>query len=78
MLAEDGSPSPLSRLYHQVKTAMVAVHEESASQKSVDALLKVAAEWWVLHSSLVVAVITCPIISLATHLPPPMSLTLKI
>lgn len=48
MLAEHSSPSPLSKLYHRVKTAMLAVHEARASQESVDALLKVASEWWVL------------------------------
>ena len=45
MLAEHSNNHVLSKLYHQVKTAMLAVHSAQASQESVDALLKVAEEW---------------------------------
>lgn len=45
MMADHSFPTPLSKLYHQVKTTMLAVHEARASQESVDALLKVASEW---------------------------------
>ena len=44
MLAEH-SNTVLSKLYHQVKSAMLAVHEAQASRESVDGLMKVANDW---------------------------------
>lgn len=44
MLIEQANFAP-SKLYHQVKAAMLAVHEAQASQETVDALVRIAQEW---------------------------------
>ena len=46
MCIEDQQTSPLSRLYQQVKTAMLNVDASKGSQASIDQLLKVANEWY--------------------------------
>ena len=43
MQVDDGSQ--LSRLYHQVKAAMLAVDQSRGSQAAVDQLVKIADDW---------------------------------
>ena len=41
----DDQHSALSKLYQQVRGAMLQIHESRGSQAAVDQLLKVAEEW---------------------------------